>query len=287
MTIRHFSCASKDLNTISSNGQIFILTPAYLQYAELPPYLVARFDQIVPLWRQEDLLHLFDAIVDAGAIVHDKNHAHSATVSFHIGCWEKYEKGPYLTADTSDQSPLATQVIHAFMAYCSKHLAPLYARHMKEHFSQEFAQQQMYVSSLFRTNSFNDTKILSSANNWVCWLMQKKLALYNGSFNFGGMFFTMAVKEGGSELIHLDWGDSKFTMALITSVGGLAIYLCLPQLKVKILIYPSQVLAVATRVLTHFAARIESIEIDESIPKKRRVVIVGFCDRDSIERSLD
>lgn len=280
----HFSCALKDLKTASSHGRILVPTPAYPRYAELPPYLVARFDQVVPLRIQEDLLRLFDGIVDAGAVVHDKNSARSETVSYHIGTWEKYDDGPYLTSDTSNQSPLASQAIHTFMAYVARHVAPIYARHLEEHFPREFAQQKMYVSQPF---DYLMTLIVVSANNRMCWLMRRQLALHNGSFNFGGVFFAMAVKEGGSELMHIDWGDSKFTMALITSVGGLPVYLCLPQIKVKIPLYPGQVLAVASRVLSHFAAHIETVNTDDSVPKQRRVVVVGFCDRDSIARSMD
>ena len=74
--------------------------------------------------------------------------------------------------------------------------------------------------------------------------------------------------------MHLDWGDSPRTLTLIMSVGEKAVYLCLPQLNLKIPLYSGQFLAIASRVLSHFVYYIE----DEHGVDARRVVIVGFCD---------
>lgn len=107
-------------------------------------------------------------------------------------------------------------------------------------------------------------------------LLKDALKEHKGSFDFGGLFFTLAVKEGGSEDMHLDWGDSPFSLAIITSVGDRAAYFCIPQLGIKIPLYPGQFLAVASRLLSHYMCYVQ--DADSNAKSKRRVVIVAFCD---------
>ncbi|KAJ7775044.1 hypothetical protein B0H16DRAFT_1247598, partial [Mycena metata] len=37
--------------------------------------------------------------------------------------------------------------------------------------------------------------------------------------DFGGTFFMIGVKEGGSEVIHIDWNDNLHKFALIFTAG--------------------------------------------------------------------
>lgn len=85
--------------------------------------------------------------------------------------------------------------------------------------------------------------------------------------------------------MHLDWGDSPFTLAIITSVGERAAYFCIPQLGIKIPLYPGQFLAVASRLLSHYMNYIE--DADTSLGVQRRVVLVAFCDHLIISHAAD
>lgn len=74
------------------------------------------------------------------------------------------------------------------------------------------------------------------------------------SLDFAGVFFTMAIKVGGSEIIHLDWSDHPDTYAWVILVGEgwLNGELCIPQLGRKIPTAPGQIIAFMSRKLAHF-----------------------------------
>lgn len=128
------------------------------------------------------------------------------------------------------------------------------------------------------------------AQDRVRYLMGPALCQYQNSFDFGGSFFTVALKEGGSELMHIDWGDSPTSLTFITSVGGRSVYFCIPQLRMKVPLRPGQFLAVASRLLSHFVTEISG-ETGDRLPLRtaydRRVVIVAFCDHHLMKHSED
>jgi len=72
------------------------------------------------------------------------------------------------------------------------------------------------------------------------------------ALDFGGAFFAVAVKEGSSEVIHLDFNDDEdgvtWAVPLGDWEGG---EFCVPQLQKKIPILPGQVLGAMTRILAH------------------------------------
>jgi len=70
-----------------------------------------------------------------------------------------------------------------------------------------------------------------------------------------GPFFAVAVKEGGSGKVHIDWNDNRAIYAFIFAVGDwTGGEFCVPQLGIKIPVRPGQVLAVLARVAAHFSA---------------------------------
>ena len=91
------------------------------------------------------------------------------------------------------------------------------------------------------------------------------------ALNFQGVFFTLAIKEGGSQRIHLDWTDHPWTYAWIMLAGEAwkGGELCLPQLGRKIPTCPGQVIAFTGRTLAHFSA---------SYSEGRRLLFTGFTD---------
>lgn len=95
--------------------------------------------------------------------------------------------------------------------------------------------------------------------------------------DFGVTFFTIAVKEGGSEIIHIDWNDNLHKFALIFAAGDWeGGEFCIPQLGVRIPLRPGQVIAVRTRLLAHCSAPILG----------RRIVFTCFTDSTLLEHTL-
>lgn len=91
------------------------------------------------------------------------------------------------------------------------------------------------------------------------------------SLGMGGPFFTVAVKEAGSGIIHIDWNDDRAIYAFVFAVGDWeGGEFCAPQLGIKIPVRPGQVLAVLAQVVAHFSAPVTS---------GRRIVFTCFTDR--------
>ncbi|KAF8573929.1 hypothetical protein K439DRAFT_1268764, partial [Ramaria rubella] len=71
--------------------------------------------------------------------------------------------------------------------------------------------------------------------------------------DFKGIFFCLAIKEGSSQIIHLDWTDHPWTYAWVILIGEgwQGGELCLPQLGKKVPTRPGQVIAFTARTLAH------------------------------------
>ncbi|KAJ7815265.1 hypothetical protein B0H14DRAFT_2304317, partial [Mycena olivaceomarginata] len=72
------------------------------------------------------------------------------------------------------------------------------------------------------------------------------------NLNFDGLFFTVAVKEGSSEVLHVDWNNNLHTYAIIFCVGDYTGgEFCIPQIGYRIPLRAGAILAVRTRLLAH------------------------------------
>lgn len=91
------------------------------------------------------------------------------------------------------------------------------------------------------------------------------------ALNFSGTFFTVAIKEGVSEFLHVDWNDRvggvTFVIPFGEWEGG---YLCTPQLGVRVPIGAGQMVAALTRHLMHCSTPVTS---------GKRYVMTLFTDR--------
>jgi hypothetical protein len=79
------------------------------------------------------------------------------------------------------------------------------------------------------------------------------------ALNFTGAFFVIAVKEEGSEIIHIDWSDGRKTMTWVFPVrdweGGKFVA---PQIGVRVPIFTGHLFGVMVGTVAHFAASITS-----------------------------
>ncbi|TDL16325.1 hypothetical protein BD410DRAFT_731529 [Rickenella mellea] len=100
--------------------------------------------------------------------------------------------------------------------------------------------------------------------------MGKQLEL-RPALDFGGAFFCVAVKEGVSEKVHIDWNDGLFAFSWVIPVGDWeGGHFCAPQLNVNIPIRPGMIFCVMTRTLAHCATQ---------VTKGRRLVFTCFTDK--------
>ncbi|KAG2062999.1 hypothetical protein BDR04DRAFT_1039401, partial [Suillus decipiens] len=155
--------------------------------------------------------------------------------AFHFGIWEVTSSMPYLTADTRHQPPEAIVAIDALLKYIGDFIAGK-------------------IGSVFEVHAPDQWDLMQRAYERVQRLLAADL-LARPSLDFGGAFFAVAVKEGGSGLVHIDWHDSHAIWAFVFAVGDWeGGEFCAPELGIKIPIRPGQVFAVLARVLAHFSA---------------------------------
>jgi hypothetical protein len=97
------------------------------------------------------------------------------------------------------------------------------------------------------------------------------------NLDFGGLFFTIAVKEGSSDRFHIDWNDNLQKYAIIFCAGDYeGGEFCVPQLGERIPLRPGSVIAVRTRLLAHCSAPLTG----------RRLVFTCFTDSTMLEHTL-
>jgi hypothetical protein len=133
---------------------------------------------------------------------------------------------------------------------------------------EQWKAQERYVPLQLKCQSMAD--LLSRAYNRVhAWLgdeLAKRPAL-----DFKGAFFTIAVKEGGSEIVHIDWSDGRNTMTWVFAVGDWeGGEFVAPQLGIRVPIVPGHLFGVMSRTVAHFTTPITS---------GQRVVFTCFTDQ--------
>lgn len=97
----------------------------------------------------------------------------------------------------------------------------------------------------------------SSIRNYIRHHQPHLLNHANGVFDFHGLGTTISIGLGAATAMHIDGGDSPYALTIIISGGTAVVYFCIPQLHIKIPLYPHQALVVAARLLSHYAYRIE------------------------------
>ncbi|KAG2063698.1 hypothetical protein BDR04DRAFT_953995, partial [Suillus decipiens] len=220
----------------------------------LPPHLIIRFDHFITEVDQNRLRKRWDDVLACGAkhqaCAHDANQS-TDNAAFHFGIWEVSSSVPYLTADTRHQPPEAIVAIDALLKYIGDFIAGK-------------------IGSVFEAHAPDQWDLMQRAYERVQRLLATDL-LARPSLDFGGAFFAVAVKEGGSGLVHIDWHDSHAIWAFVFAVGDWeGGEFCAPELGIKIPIRPGQVFAVLARVLAHFSA---------PVTQGRRIVFTCFTDR--------
>ncbi|KAG1779877.1 hypothetical protein EV702DRAFT_965198 [Suillus placidus] len=218
----------------------------------LPPHLIIRFDRFITDADQERLRKRWDDVLASGAKHQSGKHSnHSANdTAFHFGIWEVTASEPYLTAETQSQTPKAITAIDALLRYIGDFIAGK-------------------IASVFETHAPEQWEFMQKAYLRVQTILAAEL-LTRPSLDFGGAFFAVAVKEGGSGLVHIDWHDCHAIWAFVFAVGDWeGGEFCTPQLGIKIPIRPGQVFAVLARVVAHCSA---------PVTQGRRIVFACFTD---------
>ncbi|KAF8574007.1 hypothetical protein K439DRAFT_1245508, partial [Ramaria rubella] len=188
-------------------------------------FLVMCFDRVFDDRVNQQMLKIWDRMNDKGLTSSEKQLNRSDSKQCHFGVWEHYFSFPRVTVDSRTQNRCVETALDEFLTLLGKMVTPR------------------------MNNLFAHDRVLSFPS------IQHSFAA-RPSLDFQGLFFTLAVKEGGSQILHLDWLDHPWTYAWVIFLGegwegG---ELCLPQLGRKIPTHPGQVIAFTGCTLAHFAA---------------------------------
>ena len=80
---------------------------------------------------------------------------------------------------------------------------------------------------------------------------------FKGTVHFHGLGNALAVGEGAGDGMHVDPGDSRWTHAIIFSVGEAVVHFCIPQLGLRIPLLAGQCLTFPACLLSHYAYVLE------------------------------
>jgi hypothetical protein len=95
--------------------------------------------------------------------------------------------------------------------------------------------------------------------------------LHRPALDFQGAFFAVAVQEGCSESVHLEFNNGKKTMTWIWAVGDWeGAEFVMPQQGVRVPVKPGQVFGIMASTVAHFSTPLKS---------GRRVVFTCFTDQ--------
>ena len=236
-----------------------------------PPYLAMRFDQVVSSETNDLIIRAWDRMNELGVVFPDPDPTcnRSSSPALHLGVWELYDEKPRVTSDSRNQSPEVVQAIDDFLLIIQQRIAPRLKNLLKEFCPQQHELQMRYVFINFYL-VLNNIYIYCRAHKRVQRRLHKE---FKGrpALDFGGPFFTVAVKEGSSENIHIDFNDFRHSVTWVVPLGDwTGGEFCAPQLGEKIPICPGQVFGGLTGILAHCSAPVK---------QGRRIILTLFSDK--------
>ncbi|KAF8875575.1 hypothetical protein BD779DRAFT_1678179 [Infundibulicybe gibba] len=227
------------LPNVTPTGRYFVPLPAGMAPCPgHPPYLAMRFDCIVNEATQQRLLNAWTHLNTTPVVFPKPNARHgnrSGTPALHLGVWETYQSTPFVTLDTRQKDASAATAIDALLSIVGEDIAPRLMRLLKVECPVQYERQLL-------------------AYDRVKSLLQSEFEC-RPALDFQGAFFAVAVKEGSSEIIHLDFHDFKHSITWIVPLGDWeGGEFCIPQLGIKIPVHAGQVLGAMTGVFAHCSA---------------------------------
>ncbi|KAJ7177726.1 hypothetical protein C8R46DRAFT_1029328 [Mycena filopes] len=228
----------------SQGKEVEVLSAKEVQALEddgLPYWLAMRLAHIIPIPILDELLARWDHLIRMGLKFPKPDPNRSRTAAVHLGVWGLFGTCPRITAD-SLQKDISDPVQRALVLEAMDAML----QHLKAKIITKITPA---LDELIPEHVRLQDRLRAHAER----LLRKEFAA-RPALNFGGLFFTIAIKEGSSERIHIDWNDCLQKYALIFCAGDYTGGdFCIPQLKIRIPLRPGSVLAVRTRLLAHCA----------------------------------
>ncbi|KAI0072018.1 hypothetical protein K474DRAFT_1605946 [Panus rudis PR-1116 ss-1] len=200
-----------------------------------------RFHNVLSVKDMDYILDLWDAFLATNpkhsSTSKDANRSSSGEGAFHFGLFQCNTDFPALTADSRNQSPETLTAIDKLLCAVKRILLPKIDALNKEHFPNHH--KRMQKVRLYVLDEQGE-------------LLARRLALV-----FLGVCTAIAVKEGASDSVHIDFHDPKQGIAWVVPIGDwVGSTLSLPQLgddshACEFEIRPREIFAFPARRLAH------------------------------------
>ncbi|KAK7443178.1 hypothetical protein VKT23_015776 [Stygiomarasmius scandens] len=252
-----------ELKSAPEDGILIWKTPQCMldSSPSIPPVSLIRLHNILGTDDINLIIDFYDTLIRSGfRIPREKNgdRNRSFTDGVHLGVWQLYSSEPMITSSSrflKQRSSDVLELLDKFLMLLRNILAPIIRSIYQIHLPHLWARQQKahrYVNANIRPTHQAE--------------YESRLAL-----DFNGAFFGAAVKEGSSEIFHVDWNDDPNTLTWIVPLGDgwEGGEFCVPQLNTKVPVKQGQLIGALTRRLIHCGTPTQG----------RRLVLTLFCDR--------
>lgn len=131
------------LPSATLEGRFLVPTPSEIlsSYPLHPPYLVARFDQIVKEKVNQDLISAWDAFSKLDVQFPPPDKRRSKTSALHLGVWELYDEIPHITKDSVAQPDDVIVAMDRFLQLIQNSVGSKLRNILKEYYPQQFDRQ--------------------------------------------------------------------------------------------------------------------------------------------------
>ncbi|KAG2045680.1 hypothetical protein BDR06DRAFT_965608 [Suillus hirtellus] len=229
---------TSELPLYDPDNSFFILPPKDSVEANRPfhpPFLAARFEHMITKQGQKEILKAWKGLKWVGFKHHAREENRSSSPGLHLGVWEVQQSFPKVTRDTRLQSPKTIQAIDRLFVVIGIHVVPKILALLKRYAPKQLDRQ-------LRTNRV------------VKRLLRKEFLLMP-SLDFNGAFFCLAIKDGTSEIIHVDWNDGLDTITWLIALGeweGGTIVIVYKGVERRIPLHAGSMFGFMSRTLPHF-----------------------------------
>ncbi|KAG2045551.1 hypothetical protein BDR06DRAFT_900556, partial [Suillus hirtellus] len=272
--------SASDLPLYDPPGSFWLLPPKKAEETKRslhPPFLAARFSSVITLRGQKALIKAWDGLhhpsLNVRHYTSSRESNRSSTPAYHFGIWQVQQPRPVVTQETRKQGPAELKAIDKFLSAVKRHVAPKITALLQHYAPKQHERQQRCVilqsnyTMLIPAITFRAYRFITTRNTVV-----KDAILKRPALDFSGAFFTLAVKEGTSEIIHIDWNDDLDSITWLIALGDWeGGYIVLPQngIMVRIPVRAGDLFGFMARTLAHCTT---------PVTKGRRIILTCFSD---------
>ncbi|KAK7019451.1 hypothetical protein VNI00_018061 [Paramarasmius palmivorus] len=198
-------------------------------------HILGRINRVLSKETGRYLENSFRRMNEAGLKYPKAEPNRSLNHAVHLGSWELYARTSRLSNDSIKQKPEVLRIMDEMLDTLKIHVFPRIAEFLKEYCPDDWERRQRAY-----------TRVKGQ-------LMSKLQA--RPALDYAGIAFCVAVKEGGSETLHVDFNDHRDSLTFMLSIGEYeGAEFCVPQLGVKVPYGPTDILWCRTRELAHCTA---------------------------------